>query len=113
MIEYPEFRAFLVGVVERIGSPSIFCYDRDAVIAHLAETMGEDAEEFFEYNTLGTYAGPTTPCFITFDRSLALSGGGASPFADGPGTDPGAISDGAADGDSERGTPQAGDSLWQ
>ena len=100
-IEYPDFRDYIVGVVERFGLPPILCYDRDRVIAHLAEDMGDDAEEFFEYNTLGTYAGPSTPCFISYDSPVVAECGGATSRAAGTGTDSGTIPHVDADGNPE------------
>ena len=57
----------LIGIVEQFGRPPIACYDRNAVIAKLMtdEMSEEEAEEFFEFNQLGSYVGEQTPCFIT------------------------------------------------
>jgi len=59
----------LVGYVERFGMEPIAVYDRAKVIECLmadGETTHEDAEEWFGYNTIGTWAGDGTPCFVTF-----------------------------------------------
>lgn len=70
IVEYPEFRPFLVGIVERCGMPPALCYDRTAVLEYLAEQIGDyhQALEHFEYNVMGGYCGPTTPFFL--DREI-------------------------------------------
>lgn len=87
LIEYPEFRPYLLGVVEAFGRPSVLCYDRSAVLDHLARDIGDydDAEEYFYFNVIGTYAGPGTPVFL--DRSLAAAFCGSPPGPDGSGAD--------------------------
>jgi len=57
----------LVGIVERAGMSPITCYDKNKVIARLrADGMTQDeALEFFEFNQLGAWLGPKTPCFLT------------------------------------------------
>jgi hypothetical protein len=59
----------VVGVVEQFGRPPIVCYDRELVIRKLMEDgmTQEEAEEFFEFNQIGAWAGERTPCFM---RSL-------------------------------------------
>ena len=56
-----------VGVVERFGEQPIICYDRDKVIAKNIESgmTEEEAVEYFEYNQIGGFHGPLTPCFIS------------------------------------------------
>lgn len=87
-IEYPEFRPFLLGVLERCGMPLVLCYDRSAVLDYLTEQLGnaDDALEHFEFNVLGGYVGPTTPFFL--DRTVAAELGGMAPGPDGEGADP-------------------------
>lgn len=67
MITMDGYEDCLVGVVERFGHPDILCYDKDMVIEKLMSDgmSDEEAVEWFEYNQLGSYVGPTTPCFIT------------------------------------------------
>lgn len=57
----------VVGVVEQFGRPPIVCYDRELVIRKLMEDgmTQEEAEEFFEFNQIGAWAGERTPCFMT------------------------------------------------
>ena len=44
----------------------IACYDYDRVIqGYIEEGMTEEeAIEFFEFNVIGAYAGPRTPCYV-------------------------------------------------
>jgi len=87
LVEYPEFRPFIIGVVERCGLPPAICYDRSAIIAYLTHELGDhdSAEEHFAFNVLGGYVGPTTPFFL--DRTMVAALRGGAPSADGPGTD--------------------------
>jgi len=57
----------VVGVVEQFGRPPIVCYDRDKLIRLMVDDgmTEEEAEEFFEFNQLGAWAGERTPCFLT------------------------------------------------
>jgi len=93
LIQYPEFTPYLVGVVERCGLPPAACYDRDAVLDHLTRELGSecDALEYFEFNILGAYVGPTTPFFL--DRSVVAESRGMAPDPDGPTADPGPVRD--------------------
>ena len=61
-----RFDAALVGCVERIGQPTIACYDYELTIAALtADGMSQDeAEEWFHHNIMGSWRGDTTPCFL-------------------------------------------------
>lgn len=70
-IVFNDIEDALVGVVIRIGMDPIAVYDYDKVIQCLMD--GEDTEEaheaaieWFEYNTIGTWAGDGTPCFVHF-----------------------------------------------
>lgn len=87
LIEYPEFRPFILGVVERCGLPPAICYDRSAVVDYLTREIGDQdsAEEYFAFNVLGGYVGRTTPFFLDRDMAAALRGG--PPGADGSGPD--------------------------
>jgi len=61
----------IVGLVEQFGRPPIVCYDRCKVIAQLVTDSGmteEEAEEWYEFNMLGSGMGEYTPCFL--DTSL-------------------------------------------
>ena len=61
------FDKALIGVGRRCGQPSIAVYDAKQLIDCYME-MGmthEEAEEFFEYNTVGAWLGEHTPIFVT------------------------------------------------
>lgn len=58
----------ILGVADGCGLPSRVVYDRRKVLHNLVrDGIGshEDAEEFFEYNILGSFVGETTPLFFT------------------------------------------------
>ena len=61
------FEDALVGYVQRFDFETpVALYDWDACLRILVERDGmspEGAQEFFEYNTLGAWMGPGTPCF--------------------------------------------------
>lgn len=65
------FEDALIGTVEHFGSSQrsfVALYDASKCIEILVERDGmtfEEAVEFFEFNTLGAYAGPHTPAFAT------------------------------------------------
>ena len=65
-VVYPDLEEALVGVVSRFGQADIACYDYQKVIEiYIQQGMSrEEAVEYFEYNTLGSWLGETTPCFI-------------------------------------------------
>ncbi len=56
----------LVGVCHRFGQPALAAYDRDKVIQiFIGQGMTEEeAEEFFEYNTVGSWVGENTPVYL-------------------------------------------------
>ena len=66
-IVYPDLEQALVGVVSRFGQSDIACYDYHKVIdIYIQQGMSrEEAVEYFEFNTIGSWLGETTPCFIT------------------------------------------------
>jgi len=56
----------ILGVAYRFGMQPVVAYDKDRVITIMAEDMDlEEAEEFFEFNTIGAWMGDLTPLFIT------------------------------------------------
>lgn len=60
------FEEALTGVVHRAGGNPVACYDMEKCIEILVTRDGmtrEEAEEFFDYNVIGAYAGENTPCF--------------------------------------------------
>lgn len=83
LIEYPDLREFVVGVVSRFGQPPVLCYDRTRVLEHYqSEGMSyEEAVEWFEFNVIGAYVGERTPCFL--DCTVVAAVGGSASGADG------------------------------
>jgi hypothetical protein len=62
----------IVGVVERCSQLPIVCYDKCLILDKLVDDEDmtiNDAEEFFEFNQLGLWAGESSPCFITHIQS--------------------------------------------
>jgi len=67
MLEPSYFDKAIVGVVQRTNQVQAICYDADKCIKLLAkyEKISEDdAVEYFEYNTQGSYVGEHTPVFL-------------------------------------------------
>ena len=56
-----------VGIAERCGQEPVLVYDRQKCVNILQsqDMTEEEAVEFFEYNTLGSWVGDNTPIFIT------------------------------------------------
>ena len=57
----------IIGVVEEFGNGRRILYDRSKIIQKLQErdSMTEqEAEEFYDYNILGLYAGEQNPVFL-------------------------------------------------
>ena len=57
----------IVGQVTRCGGMAALCYSRAMIIAILMERDGmdeEEADEFFEFNIAGLWAGEGTPVFL-------------------------------------------------
>lgn len=67
--QYPtDLKEAIIGRVERFGLPSLILLDRDKCIDIFMTRDGmslEDAEEFFEFNVIGSWVGDGTPCFAT------------------------------------------------
>jgi hypothetical protein len=59
------FDEAIIGTCERSGGMHAVAYDRCRVVDILARDMPrEDAEEWFEFNILGSWMGEGTPVFI-------------------------------------------------
>jgi hypothetical protein len=59
------FKTALVGVVRRVGQPTLACYDAELCIQILAEDMShEEAQEHFDFNVAGAWVGIHTPVFL-------------------------------------------------
>ena len=58
----------IIGVVEGFGRPNILCYDKEKVLDRLMDDgMGYDeAQEYYEFNMLGSWVGEGTPCFLSY-----------------------------------------------
>jgi len=57
----------IIGIGQRCGSDPVVVYDTDKIISMLIEKgMDEsEAQEYFDFNILGSYVGPGTPMYIT------------------------------------------------
>lgn len=66
MIIFPDFDDCVAGYCIRFGQPLIIIYDYPKVIEKLiSEGMNEEeALDWFNFNTIGTWAGETTPAFL-------------------------------------------------
>lgn len=66
------FENALVGICYRAGQPPLAAYDIEACLGILVMNgMGqEEAEEYFHYNTLGSWLGENTPVFMSFPKRL-------------------------------------------
>jgi hypothetical protein len=66
---YPtDMKEAIIGYVERFGMEPQILLDREKCIQCLIKDgmPEEDAEEFFEFNTIGSFMGELgTPCFAT------------------------------------------------
>lgn len=60
------FDAAIVGVVHGFGQEPAVLYDEALVLAAMVKGgMSEnDAQEYFDFNTIGAYVGPATPRFL-------------------------------------------------
>ena len=56
----------IAGIVTRFGQEPIVCYDMNKVLCKLMKggMTHEEAVEWFEYNQIGAWVGPLTPCFL-------------------------------------------------
>ena len=66
-IIYDDMADAFIGMCEQFGRPPVVAYDFNKCIKILIEDgMDEDeAMDYFYVNTLGTWAGDSTPVFIT------------------------------------------------
>ena len=72
------FEQAFVGICRRFGQPPIALYDRRKCLEILVAegSSEEEAEEFFDYNTLGAWVGEHTPAYADLTRGdvgLALA----------------------------------------
>jgi hypothetical protein len=62
-----EYEFALIGISRRFNMPPITCYDYDKCINILVtrdKMSYEEAVEYFNFNTLGCWAGEHTPIFL-------------------------------------------------
>lgn len=59
-----------VGICQRFGQPPVAAYDREKVLdLFVAQGMSEEeAEEFFEFNTIGAWVGVNTPVYLDLPK---------------------------------------------
>jgi hypothetical protein len=65
------FDEAIIGIAERINLGSVVAYDVNKMINIIIERDGmtyEEAEEYFNYNILGTWMGEYTPVYIQTNR---------------------------------------------
>ena len=72
---YPtDMKDAIIGYVERAGMSPQILLDREKCIDCLVKggiKVRDDAEEFFEYNTIGSFMGKeVTPCFATLIQDI-------------------------------------------
>ena len=67
LVMYPDHDNAIIGVVERVDSEPILCYNIDVIIQNLIEDgMSErDAYVSVDDDLLNTWAGDRTPCVIS------------------------------------------------
>ena len=60
------YDAAIVGVAQRFNETFVV-YDRAIVLRLLTEEgmTGEEAEEYFDFNIVGSWVGPSTPAYLT------------------------------------------------
>jgi hypothetical protein len=64
-LEPKSFDEAIIGIAYRFGMEPVVTYDRTIVIDILAREMTRDeAEEFFEFNSVGAWMGDLTPIFV-------------------------------------------------
>jgi len=62
---HDKFDKAIIGVVERINL-HVLCYDVAHLLLILQEDMSEDeAQEYFDYNIMGSWMGDHTPVYMT------------------------------------------------
>ncbi|NFK79392.1 hypothetical protein FDA95_12450 [Clostridium botulinum] len=68
IITYDGLDSAIIGYCD-IFNKTIAIYDKDKVFELLMDKNNwtkDDAQDFYEYNIIGTYAGELTPGFITY-----------------------------------------------
>lgn len=66
----------IIGIGHRIGLPPLVVYDKAKIISKLMENdqmNPEEAEEYFNYNILGSYVGESTPIFTDIFKTKPIT----------------------------------------
>ena len=69
----------IVGIGHRIGLPPLVVYDKAKIITKLIENdqmNPDEAEEYFNYNILGSYVGEATPIFTDIFKPQPITAAG-------------------------------------
>ena len=72
------YEAAILGVAERLGLSPVVVYDAEHCLDILMQRDGmtyAEALEFFEFNTIGCWAGEGTPLFLWRVPAFMRSGG--------------------------------------
>lgn len=75
---YPtDMKHAVIGYMERFGMEPLILLDREKCIKGLMKDgmSYEEANEFFEFNTIGSWVGKGTPCFATLLKPERKSNG--------------------------------------
>ena len=66
MLKADGFDGAIIGIGQRCGQPDILVYDQEKCIDILIDDgmSREDAEEYFDFNTLGAWVGDQTPIYV-------------------------------------------------
>lgn len=72
---YPTgFEDAIVGYVEGTGVSPRILLNREKCVRMLMENSDrcdrDEAEEYFDFNVLGSYFGERSPCFVTFKEDM-------------------------------------------
>lgn len=70
---YPtDMKKAIIGYVDRFGQCPSVLLDRTKCIMKRG-TDQEEAEEFFQHNTIGSWKGEGTPCFATLVEDVLMT----------------------------------------
>jgi hypothetical protein len=67
--QYPtDLKEAIIGTVERFGMSTLILLDKEKCLEIFMERDGmspEEAQEYFDFNVIGSWVGEGTPCFAT------------------------------------------------
>ena len=74
MLKADGFNDAIIGVGQRCGQEDIVVYDQEKCIGILMHDgmSRQDAEEYFNFNTLGAWMGEETPIWVSLCDAAAL-----------------------------------------